>query len=93
MGNCSANAPWRRSPASVAFEKLKKQNWTFTFIGTDNLDVENMACCMGIDNHLQFAEDEEDTRKMFKQECCSRIRFNNVLAEKGEMEKGTYFDF
>ena len=24
-------------------EKLKKQNWTFTFIGTDDLDVENIA--------------------------------------------------
>ena len=39
-------------------EKLKKQNWTFTFIGTDDLDVENIAHGMGIDNHLQFSEDE-----------------------------------
>ena len=27
-------------------EKLKKQNWTFTFIGTDNLDVESIAMDM-----------------------------------------------
>nr|WP_287905377.1 vWA domain-containing protein [Prevotella sp.] len=33
-------------------EKLKKQNWTFTFIGTDDLDVENIAQGLGIDNHL-----------------------------------------
>lgn len=39
-------------------EKLKKQNWTFTFIGIDDLDVENIAHGMGIDNHLQFSEDE-----------------------------------
>ena len=37
-------------------EKLKKQGWTFTFIGTDNLDVEAMATDMGIDNHLMFEE-------------------------------------
>lgn len=43
-------------------EKLKKQNWTFTFIGTDDLDVENIALDMGIDNHLSFAEDEEGTK-------------------------------
>ena len=29
-------------------EKLKKQNWTFTLIGTDNLDVKTMAVlCRG----------------------------------------------
>lgn len=38
-------------------EKLKKQNWTFTFIGTDDLDVESSALNMDIDNHLQFSED------------------------------------
>ena len=49
-------------------EKLKKQNWTFTFIGTDDLDVENIALDMGIDNHLQFSEDEAGTKKMFARE-------------------------
>ncbi len=48
-------------------EKLKKQNWTFTFIGTDDLDVENIAHGMGIDNHLQFSEDEAGTKAMFKE--------------------------
>lgn len=49
-------------------EKLKKQNWTFTFIGTDDLDVENIAHDMGIDNHLQFSEDEVGTKAMFARE-------------------------
>ena len=40
-------------------EKLKKQNWTFTFIGTDDFDVESIALNIGIDNHLQFSEDED----------------------------------
>ena len=35
-------------------DKMKKQDWTFTLIGTDNLDVEGMAGKMCIDNHLAF---------------------------------------
>ena len=48
-------------------EKLKKQNWTFTFIGTDDLDVENIAQDMGIDNHLQFSEDEAAPRRCLQE--------------------------
>lgn len=73
-------------------EKLKKQNWTFTFIGTDNLDVESIACGMGIDNHLQFTEDEEGTREMFAHEQQARIRFSKCMAEGCVMEEGTYFE-
>ena len=73
-------------------EKLKKQNWTFTFIGTDNLDVESIACGMGIDNHLQFTEDEEGTREMFAREQQSRRRFNQYMAEGCVMEAGKYFE-
>lgn len=49
-------------------DKLKKQGWTFTFIGTDNLDVEGMAADMGIDNHLSFCEDAKGTEEMFRRE-------------------------
>lgn len=56
--------------------KLKKQGWTFTFIGTDNLDVMGMAADMGIDNHLSFSEDAKGTEEMFKHERMSRERFN-----------------
>ena len=72
-------------------EKLKKQNWTFTFIGTDNLDVEEIAVCMGIDNHLQFTEDEEGTREMFARENRSRERFYACRAMDEHMEEGDYF--
>ena len=73
-------------------EKLRKQNWTFTFIGTDNLDVESIACSMGIDNHLQFREDEEGTREMFAREHQSRERFNQCMADGCAMQKGRYFE-
>ena len=73
-------------------EKLKKQNWTFTFIGTDNLDVEGIASDMGIDNHLQFCEDAEGTKQMFACERSARVRFNKCMAEGCAMPTGSYFD-
>ena len=73
-------------------EKLKKQNWTFTFIGTDDLDVENIAHGMGIDNHLQFSEDEAGTKKMFARENRARERYNKCRAMDCKMEAGSYFE-
>ena len=73
-------------------DKMKKQGWTFTLIGTDNLDVEGMAGQMNIDNHLAFKEDAEGTRMMFMRERQARVRFNTCLAEGRSMEKGSYFD-
>ena len=73
-------------------EKLKKQNWTFTFIGTDDLDVENIAMDMGIDNHLQFSEDEAGTKAMFARENRARERYNKCRAMDCKMEAGSYFE-
>ena len=73
-------------------EKLKKQNWTITFIGTDDLDVENIALDMGIDNHLQFSEDEAGTKKMFARENRARERYNKCRAMDCKMEAGSYFE-
>ncbi len=73
-------------------EKLKKQNWTFTFIGTDDLDVESIAQDMGIDNHLQFSEDEAGTRAMFARENRARERYNKCRAMDCKMEAGSYFE-
>ena len=73
-------------------EKLKKQNWTFTFIGTDNLDVESIAMDMGIDNHLQFSEDEAGTKKMFARENRARERYNKFRSMDCVMEAGSYFE-
>ena len=72
-------------------EKLKKQNWTFTFIGTDDLDVESIALDMGIDNHLQFSEDEAGTREMFVRENRARERYNKCRAMDCALPIGSYF--
>ena len=71
--------------------KMKKQGWTFTLIGTDNLDVEGMAGSMNIDNHLAFTQDEEGTRMMFARENRARRRYNESLSIGCAMPAGDYF--
>lgn len=88
--NCSRE--YNLSMVKTLIEKLKKQNWTFTLIGTDNLDVEDMACAMAIDNHLEFAEDDEGTKRMFAHERKSRVRYNMCMATNSAMPSGSYFD-
>ena len=71
--------------------KMKKQGWTFTLIGTDNLDVEGMAGSMNIDNHLAFTQDEEGTRMMVARENRARMRFNESISVGCAMPAGDYF--
>lgn len=73
-------------------EKQKKIGWTFTLIGTDNLDVENMAGSMAIDNHLAFTQSSEGTELMFKADRESRSRYCSFIAKDEQMPQGSYFD-
>lgn len=73
-------------------DKLKQQGWTFTFIGTDNLDVEGMAKSMNIDNHLSFAQDDAGTAAMFARELRSRGRFMRCCSIALKMPEGNYFN-
>ena len=71
--------------------KMKKQGWTFTLIGTDNLDVEGMAGSMNIDNHLAFTQDAKGTKEMFARESRARMRYNESLSMGCAMPEGDYF--
>ena len=87
--NCSEE--YNLEMIKTLIEKLKKHNWTFTLIGTDNLDVEGMAGSMAIDNQLEFKEDEEGTKRMFARERRSRARYNACVANKEQRPMGCYF--
>lgn len=73
-------------------DKLKEQNWTFTFIGTDNLDVETMAGTMGIDDRLSFAQTDDGTAEMFEHERAARMRYNRSLRLQDGPNAGSYFE-
>ena len=90
-GEENSSEEWTLKMVRTMIEKLKKQGWTFTLIGTDNLDVESMAHSFAIDEHLEFQQDEEGTKAMFARERHSRVRFNCCLAEGAPMDKGSFF--
>ena len=87
--NCSEE--YNLYMVKTLISKMKKQGWTFTLIGTDNLDVEGMAGLMNIDNHLAFTQDEEGTRMMFARENRARRRYNESLSIGCAMPAGDYF--
>lgn len=88
--NCSEE--YNLKMVKTLIEKLKKQGWTFTLIGTDDLDVQGMAGSMAIDNHLSFKENEEETEKMFAKERRSRERYNRMVCCECAMPSGSYFE-
>lgn len=44
--------------------ELKEMGWTFNFIGA-NIDVEEAASALGIDNKMSFVNDDDGTKEMF----------------------------
>lgn len=91
-GEENSSVEWTLKMIRTMIEKLKKQHWTFTLIGTDNLDVESMAHSFAIDEHLEFRQDVEGTRAMFACERRSRERYNCCVAENAVMPTGSFFD-
>ena len=91
-GEENSSHEWTLKMIRTMIEKLKKQNWTFTLIGTDNLDVEAMAHNFAIDEHLMFAQTDEGTKAMFARERISRERYNHCVSKNCSMPIGTFFE-
>lgn len=91
-GEENSSEEWNLKMIRTMIEKLKKQHWTFTLIGTDNLDVETMALNFSIDEHLKFQQDEEGTKAMFARERRSRERYNCCVNAETIMPTGSFFE-
>ena len=91
-GEENSSEEWTLKTVRKLIEKLKKQNWTFTLIGTDNLDVETMAHSFAIDEHMEFQQDEAGTKAMFARERSSRERYNCCLDACASMPVGKFFE-
>ena len=90
-GEENSSQEWTLKMVRTMIEKLKKQNWTITLIGTDNLDVETMAQSFAIEEHMEFQQTEAGTRAMFARERRSRERYNCCVAEDAAMPVGSFF--
>ena len=72
-------------------EKRTADGWTFSLIGTDNLDVETMAQELSIENRFEFKQCDEDTDCMWATERKSRMIYTCAVAKSKELERGAYF--
>ena len=90
-GEENSSEEWTLKMVRTMIEKLKKQHWTFTLIGTDTLDVESMAHSFAIEEHMEFQQTEAGTRAMFARERRSRERYNCCVAEAAPMPTGSFF--
>ena len=91
-GEENSSEEWTLKMVRTMIEKLKKQNWTFTLIGTDALDVEGMAQSFAIDEHLEFQQTEAGTSAMFARERRCRERFNCCIAADAPIPTGSFFN-
>lgn len=87
----NASHEYTLSMVKNLIEKLKKQGWTFTFIGTDDLDVEGMARSMGIGNHLSFRRDPGSTKVMFQFSHDARDAYMFRRSKGDPEEEGLFF--
>ncbi len=72
-------------------EELKKQNWTFTYIGTQH-DVQTAASTISITNVMQFTADEDGMKDMFAKEQKARVRHSFKIQKKEVAEDDYYTD-
>ena len=91
-GEENSSQEWTLEMVRTMIEKLKKQGWTFTLIGTDNLDVKRMAHSFAIDESLEFHQDIEGTMNMFARERSSREHYNCCVSENSSIPVGKFFD-
>lgn len=77
--NASTNYTWKDVAALIG--DFKAKGWTVNLIGA-NIDVNEMANKVGIDNHLAFASDAVGTKAMFEDLNESwNNRIDNIVCE------------
>ena len=87
----NSSKEWTSQMIRATIDRLKELHWTFSLIGTDNLDVESMARSFKIDNHLSFRQDGAGTKKMFSKVLCCVGRAMDLLEEDEDIPTGGFF--
>ena len=67
----NASCEYTHAHIAKMIEDFKEKGWNFNFIGA-NIDVEATAHNLNIDNHLSFAQDEENYKRMWEAERSSQ---------------------
>ena len=91
-GEENSSREWTLQMVRNMIDKLKEQGWTFTLIGTDNLDVESMARAISINEHMAFRQDSEGAQRMFSvnSKCINRF-YGRLRGEEPDIPEGSFF--
>ncbi|ULQ51921.1 VWA domain-containing protein [Flavihumibacter fluvii] len=91
-GEENASKEYTGEKISALINELKKKNWVFTYIGT-NQDVAKEAAKINITNHLYFAAPEMASKSVLSKELKARERFYRKLEENpAAAVQDNYFD-
>jgi hypothetical protein len=88
-GEENASTEYNGPAVKRLIEELKKNNWTFSYIGTDH-DVEKSAGSISINNTINFNKCEESMKDMFRKEGEARVNFSLNIREKKDTKDGFY---
>jgi hypothetical protein len=71
--------------------ELKKENWTFTYIGADH-DIEQVADSLAISNRIRFKKNEDDMQVLFNKERYARHEYCRKIAREEADYKEDYYE-
>lgn len=72
-------------------EELSLKNWTFTYIGANQNEVD-FAMKISITNTMSFQANAADMKKMFEREKKARINYSQNIREKKDFKTKFYFE-
>ncbi len=75
----NASRHYSREKVVRMIDALKEMGWNFNFIGA-NIDVQGTAQSLHIDNSLEFQQDDEGMKEMFRRERNSRMAYNRRVS-------------
>ncbi len=70
-------------------EEVKKQNWTFTYMGADH-DVESVASSISISNTIKFQKSTSGMRDLFQRERKARMKYSGKLRRNEDVQDDYY---
>lgn len=88
-GEENASKEYSGSVIKSLIEELKKNNWTFTYIGTDH-DVETFALSISIENTVSFSKNDEGIKDMIMKESKARACYSQNIRDKKDTKAGFY---
>lgn len=77
----NASKEYRWSAVKALIEELKKQNWTFAYIGTDH-DVESISESLSINSSIAFDKSAYGTQTMFERERDARRKYYERVSKR-----------